>query len=336
MAPFSSAFHRNSLLRTKHYTASTLFPSSFSFLKDGRGHTLSEIIPGPFDPEAPAAPHAVIIAIGVVSETKLYLSPAGNHNPTGKYPKAFEETKYVFLINKPDDPTFAPDHAVSINAIKKYQTSISKTGKNQWLIVKDGSEEAIRFSTPVFETKVPGASESVDIATWPVHSHLRGALENIVQKYAVREFPVYDTDHQRVEAANVEAKMRGALVECSFRVLHYTFNGEDSFVGEIVQVVILRPKALQPPSPYKKSANKPYRPPPMSEAEIHAQEQRSVGFFTPPILMPIAGPSNLPTPALLDSLQTPTDEAQTKKRTASEEPEGSKAKRANTDESNQQ
>ncbi|KAJ6617936.1 hypothetical protein B0H10DRAFT_2218108 [Mycena sp. CBHHK59/15] len=245
-----------------------------------------------------------------------------------------------------DDPTFAPDHAVSINTIKKYQTSISKTGKNQWLVVEDGSEEAIRFSTPVFETKVPGASESVDIATWPIHVHLHGALENIVQKYAVHEFPVYDADHQHVEAANVEAKMRGALVECSFRVLHYTFNGEDSFVGEMVQVVILRPKALQPPSPYKKSANKPYRPPPMSEAEIHAQEQRSVSFFTPPIWMPIAGPSNLPTPAhkylisftipFVDGLQTPTDEAQTKKRTASEEPEGSKVKRANTGESNQQ
>ncbi|KAJ6629344.1 hypothetical protein B0H10DRAFT_2428347 [Mycena sp. CBHHK59/15] len=120
--------------------------------------------------------------------------------------------------------------------------------------------------------------------------------------------------------------MKGALVECSFRLLHYNFGGpDDSFVGEIVQVVILRPKAQQPPSPYKSSPNKPYRPAALSAAEIHAEQQRAVGFFTPPIVMPPAGPSNLtaPTP-IVDDLQKP---AESDKRPASEEPEGSKAKR---------
>ncbi|KAJ7223369.1 hypothetical protein GGX14DRAFT_387692 [Mycena pura] len=330
MAQFSSAFHRNSLLRIKQYTAATLFPSSFTFLKDGRGHTLSEIIPGPYDPDAPAAPHAVIIAVGVVSETKMFLTPAGNHNPGGQYPKPFAEAKYIFMINKPDDPTFAPDYAVSINALKKLQTSISKSGKNKWLIVQDGSEEAIRFSSPVFVRigKDTTASESVDIATWPVHVHLHEELDKMVQDYTVRDFPVFDVNHKRVEPGHVEAKMRGALVECSFRILHYNFG------SEIAQIVILRPKPLQPASPYKKSANKPYRPAPMSAAEIHAQEQRSVNFFTPPISMPIAGPSTLPAPPqVIDNVQTATVQAETNKRTASEEPEGSKAKHAKTNES---
>ncbi|KAJ6602933.1 hypothetical protein B0H10DRAFT_2080204, partial [Mycena sp. CBHHK59/15] len=35
---------------------------------------------------------------------------------------------------------FAPDFPVFITAVKKYQSSISKTGINKWLVVKDGSK----------------------------------------------------------------------------------------------------------------------------------------------------------------------------------------------------
>ncbi|KAJ6609362.1 Dor1-like family-domain-containing protein [Mycena sp. CBHHK59/15] len=159
------------------------------------------------------------------------------------------------------------------------------------------------------QDKDPGAGELHDISTWPVHTDLRGELDKLVEEYSVRDFPVYDTDHNRVDPVHIQAKMKGALVECSFRLLHYNFGGpDDSFVGEIVQVVILRPKAQQPPSPYKSSPNKPYRPAALSAAEIHAEQQRAVGFFTPPIVMPPAGPSNLaaPTP-IVDDLQKPAE-----------------------------
>ncbi|KAJ6622930.1 hypothetical protein B0H10DRAFT_2187333 [Mycena sp. CBHHK59/15] len=293
MPPFSSPFHRNTLLRTKQYAASTLFPSSFTFVKDGHGHTLSDILPGPLDPDAPAAPHTVAIVIGVVTESKMFLTPAGSHLPGGQFPKKFAKAKYVFMVTKP------VDFPVKINALKKYQTSISKTGVNKWFISKDGSDDAFRFATPVFQKKDkdPGAGELHDISTWPVHTDLRGELDKLVEEYSVRDFPVYDTDHNRVDPVHIQAKMKGALVECSFRLLHYNFGGpDDSFVGEIVQVVILRPKAQQPPSPYKSSPNKPYRPAALSAAEIHAEQQRAVGFFTPPIVMPPAGPSNLAAP----------------------------------------
>jgi hypothetical protein len=63
--------------------------------------------------------------------------------------------------------------------------------------------------------------------------------------------------------------------------------------GIINQVIILRPAQLKPPSPFKPSAaaSKPFRAPILSAEQIHAQEQRAVGYFTTPISSP--GPSNV-------------------------------------------
>ncbi|KAJ7076836.1 hypothetical protein B0H15DRAFT_1026366 [Mycena belliarum] len=289
--PFSSPFHRDRLLRTKEYTASSLFPSSFSFAKVGKGHILKLIVPGPIDPDAPAPPDAILITIGVVSESSLWLSPTGNWNPNSQYGKTLDEAKYTFIISKPvNDPTFAPDFPVSITALKKTQTSISKSGNNKWFIVEDGSDDALRFATPVFQPKVPDAE--IDIHTWPVKTDARSQLESISKSHSIRDFIVFDTDNSRIEPLEIANKLK----------------------GEIEQIVILRPPPAQPPSPYKK-ANKPYRPPAMSPDAIHAQEQLSVKLFAAPISLP--GPSNL---------SKPVDDKK-KKRTASSEPDEPDPKR---------
>ncbi|KAJ6610122.1 hypothetical protein B0H10DRAFT_1954153 [Mycena sp. CBHHK59/15] len=323
--PFSSPFHRDHLFRTKQYSAGPLFPSSFVFRKSGRGHTLTEIMPGPIDPEGPAPPDAILIAIGTVSESRMFVSPIGNWSISSgeKYTRSIGTAKYTFMINKPtNDPTFAPDFPVALAALKKAQTSISKTGKNLWFIVEDGSEEAIRFSFNIFEEKDPNTGN--DITTWPVPLECRELMESIYKSHSIREFVVFDTDNTRVDPINIPSKLKGALVECSFKLVHYSFGNDDSFSGIIQQVVILRPPPLKPPSPYKKSSTKPYRPPAMSPAEVHVQEQLAVKHFTPPILL--AGPLNLP---------LPKDEASTQnlKRKSSSEPEGSAVKRINSGES---
>ncbi|KAJ7467138.1 hypothetical protein FB451DRAFT_1178370 [Mycena latifolia] len=297
---FSSPFHRNRLVRTKEYTAGPLFPGSFSFAKEGKGHTLKVIVPGPINPEGPAAADAVLIVIGMASETGMWLSPTGNWSPASKYSKPFKDAKYTFSITKPvNDPTFAPDFPVSITALKKTQTTISKTGINNWFIVKDGSDDAIRFATHVFETKNPDADPTTDLLTWPVKTEAREALEEISQEYNIREFVVYDTDQSRIDPLDIAGKLKGSIVECSFKLKHYSFRTDDSFNAEIEQVVILRPHPKQPPSPYK-NASGPYHPPTMSPTAVHAQEQLAVKHFTTPISSagPSAGPSNVPvTPA---------------------------------------
>jgi hypothetical protein len=49
---------------------------------------------------------------------------------------------------------FAPDFPITIAALKRLQTTVSKTGDNKWFIEKDDAEDVIRFAFTVFETKV--------------------------------------------------------------------------------------------------------------------------------------------------------------------------------------
>ncbi|KAJ6540837.1 hypothetical protein DFH09DRAFT_1317044 [Mycena vulgaris] len=132
----------------------------------------------------------------------------------------------------------------------------------------------------------------------------------------IREFVVFDIDDSRIDPLDIARKLKGALVETSFKLIHYCFGGDDSFVAEIEQVVILCYAAVQLPSPYKKALSKPYRPAAMSPEEVHAQQQLAVKHFSLPYSA--AGPSNLPAPTQKD----------VNKRKASSEPEGSDAKRA--------
>ncbi|KAJ6565419.1 hypothetical protein B0H10DRAFT_2445108 [Mycena sp. CBHHK59/15] len=257
-----------------------------------------------------------------VPENLTYMMLSRNVNRDAKYAKPLKQAKYVFMINKPvNDPTLAPDFPVSIAAVQKYQSSISKTGNNKWLVVKDGSEDAFHFAFPVFKPKDPDAEQTTNIETWPVRTEARDELASITNSHSICAFNVFDTDHSLIDAVDIPNKLKGAIVECSFGVIHYSIGGDDSFVGEIMQVLILRPKRVQPLSPFKSAPSKPYRPGVMSPAQVHAQEQQAVNHFTPPVST--AGPSNLPVPLRIE------------KRKGSKEPEGSAPKRSNKD-SNEQ
>ncbi|KAJ7874238.1 hypothetical protein B0H14DRAFT_3437907 [Mycena olivaceomarginata] len=301
MAQFSSSFHRNSLLRTKQYLAGSLFPSSAVWTRSGKMDTLTEVMSGPVNPDGPATPDAIIIAVGVVSEEQLKVTPVGNWSAytseTYKKKEFAKDSKYNFLIISPkNDPVFAADFPVYIAALKKQQNSVSKTGIDKWLLAKDGSDDAIRFSFKVFEPKTKTNSNTdINIKTWPVPTECRDELAKIAGSHVIRPFMVYDTDGSIVEPLDIPSKLLGALVECSFGIVHYHFGTDDSFSGIINQVIILRP----------------------AQNRCNAQEKKAVELFTLPISSP--GPSNLPVPGSL-------------KRKASKEPEGSSSKQVNTGE----
>ncbi|KAJ7180905.1 hypothetical protein C8R46DRAFT_1070912 [Mycena filopes] len=318
--PFSSAFHRQDLMRTKEYLPSDLFASSVSWTKAGKFSTLTKVVPGPVDPDGPAPPDAILIAIGIVADSnQLKVGPVGNwstyNNET--YNKKFSDAKYTFTIVKPkNDPVFAADFPTAVTALKRLQNQISKTGKNKWLIAQDDSEDAIRFSFHVFDKKNETNEDTdIDIRSWPVPTECRDALENISNTHIVRPFLVFDINGDRVNPQDIASTITGALVERHFNLVHHGFGDSDSFCGEIQQVIVLRVPQIKPPSPYK-SAMRPYRPATLSpeEVRLHTEQQRAVSAFALPISS--AGPSNLPIPA---------------KRKASNEPEGSAAKRVNTD-----
>ncbi|KAJ7767350.1 hypothetical protein B0H14DRAFT_3165164 [Mycena olivaceomarginata] len=145
MAQFSSSFHRNSLLRTKQYLAGSLFPSSAVWTRSGKMNTLTEAMPGPIDPYGPAAPDAIVIAVGIVSEDQLKVT-------------------LQLATGQQNDPVFAADFPVCIAALNKQQNSVSKTGINKWLLVKDGNDDAIRFSFKVLNPRLQQTKIQISIS----------------------------------------------------------------------------------------------------------------------------------------------------------------------------
>ncbi|KAJ7364746.1 hypothetical protein DFH08DRAFT_950309 [Mycena albidolilacea] len=316
---FSSPFHQNELVRTKNYLAGSLFESSFIFKTSKGANILTEIPEGVVDPDGPAPPDGVAVVIGTVIDTDLRVTTLGNWSKymENTYNKPITSAKHTFLIIEPEnDPTFAGDFTKAVTVLKRLQTKIAKTNKHLWLVQQNNGEDMICFAFHVFEPKTENSAPSIDMIDLPVPTECRDTVKELAESHVVRDFVVWDVDGTRLAPEAIESKLPGALVECYFGIEHRSFGGTDSFSGIINQVIILRPAQLKPPSPFKPSAaaSKPFRAPILSAEQIHAQEQRAVGYFTTPISSP--GPSNV--------FQTPT------KRRASKEPDGSAQKRNNT------
>ncbi|KAJ7018769.1 hypothetical protein C8F04DRAFT_1277153 [Mycena alexandri] len=188
-------------------------------------------MPGPIDPNGPAAPDTVLIAVRIVSDSQLKVEPAGNWSAysLSTYSKEFSASKYTFLLTKPstylflytmsnltilteNDTVFLPDFPIAVTALKKFQnlTSMSKT--NKWLITQDGSDDAICFSFNVFEKKDMSNSETAtNISIWPVPMECHEALEKIVDTHVIWEFLVFDVDGLCVALFDIKSKLQGAL-----------------------------------------------------------------------------------------------------------------------------
>ncbi|KAJ7654060.1 hypothetical protein DFH06DRAFT_1330159 [Mycena polygramma] len=321
---FSSPFYRDNLMRTRNYVPSSLFASSFEFTKSNGAEFLTEKLPSTASPDGPAAPDGNAIIVGIVSDSKLKVGPTGNWNRHNEatYNSAIADAKYnIFVVQAKNDPTFRPDFPTVITALKKLQTSVSKTHVDKWFIQREDNEDAVRFAFNVFDKKKLNDSdqnETTDIRHWPVPTEGRDALEKIYDTHVVRDFIVFDVDGSRLSPLDIPSKLPGA--------------GSDTFSGIINQILILRAAQIKPPSPFKGSPQKPYRPPMLSPEAVHAQEQRAVGMFRGPISAP--GSSNLPPPnpfAGPSTFPIPKD-SPGEKRKASQEPEGSNSKKQNTTE----
>ncbi|KAJ6613332.1 hypothetical protein B0H10DRAFT_1951595 [Mycena sp. CBHHK59/15] len=345
---FSSPFHRNSLMRTKNYVASSLFASSFEFTKLNRAEFLTEKLSGTPDPDGPAAPDGNAILVSIVSDSKLKVGPIGNWNRYSEttYNSAIEDAKYnIFVVQAKNDPAFRPDFPVIIAALKKLQSSVSKTHIDKWFVQREDNEDVVRFAFNVFEKRYTFTASPKEILLttlitvpeqrlgpkhWPIPTEYRDALEKIYDTHVVRDFLVFDVDGSRLSPLNIPSKLPGALVECSFGIKHLSFGGSDSFSGLINQIVILRAAQVKPPSPFKGSPQKAYRPPILSPEDVYAQEQQAVEMFCAPISAP--GSSTLPPPnpfAGPSAFPNPKDSV-SEKRKASQEPEGSDSKKQNT------
>ncbi|KAJ6577272.1 hypothetical protein B0H19DRAFT_1252641 [Mycena capillaripes] len=173
----------------------------------------------------------------------------------------------------------------------------------------------------VLENRILQHAPDDTIKAWPVPTQCRDKLEKITDSHVIRKCLVFDTDGSIVPPVEYPSKLLGALVECTFNLLHFYFGGKDnSFSSVINQIVILHATQIKPPSPFK-AVN--YRPPMLSPQQVHGKQQRAVNAFALPVSA-TAGPSNLPVAPIV-ILQ---------ERKASEEPRGSSSKRTHTDDNN--
>ncbi|KAJ7119667.1 hypothetical protein C8R44DRAFT_737447 [Mycena epipterygia] len=184
--------------------------------------------------------------------------------------------------------------------------SVTLGTKNLWLIINDQGENTIRFSFPVFQTKdkVENEDNTINVHTLPTPSSstYRDTLQSIAKTHVLREFIVFDTTNSRVDPEDIPTKLKpSTLLECYFKVEHYCFGMEDSFIGKLL---LLYSSRYPDRSPSCINKSKP---------------QQHLNFFTPQ--MPVTGPSNVP---------LPDDPSQKQK--ASIELEGSDVKPVNMDE----
>ena len=94
-----------------------------------------------------------------------------------------------------------------------------------------------------------------ETATWPIPAQLKDELNRIKYTHIVNPLPVYKDDIF-VAPIEVEKELKGALIEVTLNIEHYPIfkrdaPPHDTFVGDVLQVNILRSAEPVLPNIYK-------------------------------------------------------------------------------------
>ena len=95
---------------------------------------------------------AVIIVVGVVEPERLYVSPMGNFN--SQYGMDFHKTKFQLSLRRPTDVDFGLDFELAVKKLEKLQDAIARMDNKRYLVLRQGGDVSLRFSSPMFELKV--------------------------------------------------------------------------------------------------------------------------------------------------------------------------------------
>jgi hypothetical protein len=149
---FSVPWERANLLNTPTYIASDDFLATVEWHKVGNQ---KELMIKPDDPKESPTDKATCAVVGVVSGERLFVEPHGNFNP--KFNNPFESAKAQFQIKSARQyPEFDADFTLGIRRLEQLQVQgiMENSPKPEHFIVVDNGENALRFSTPLFEKRV--------------------------------------------------------------------------------------------------------------------------------------------------------------------------------------
>ncbi|KAJ7036333.1 hypothetical protein C8F04DRAFT_1258185 [Mycena alexandri] len=257
---FDVSAARTRLHQSPDYLARAGFTSSVGWREDKGGHTLFRYIATPPGPNDPAEPYGYITTVGTVLSNKFFLGPVGAWS--NKFGQAISAAKISFMLGRPSIEEFGRDWDTAIQNAGTIQSSINNGGSPANWIMNENGLECMKMGMKIFEKKGGDSPSGVDISKWPVPSAYKDHLAAIVNTHDVRLLTVYDVDETLVAPASVEKMLRGALVECTYKIMHYSFEKEgsavSSFTADIQQIVILKhgPPA---PAPVFRRAARPIR-----------------------------------------------------------------------------
>ena len=221
------------------------------------------------------------VAVVQVFDYKLNCSPNGNYVNT-KF-GSLETAKFQFYAGRAADANFGSDFDNVYTNLDKLQSIVAGTKDQRDMLYKDSSEKMIRFARTIFEKRVSSLpsvswpnspiyrqettlpdsprpvyyqdvvehnfpskkSETIDDKTknWPIDLQLQDKLDLIKPSYRAVPLPVYENGIF-VELAEVNNRLRNALVEIQFSVHHLLLRNQspprDSFRANIEQIIILK------------------------------------------------------------------------------------------------
>ena len=133
------------LLRSPSYCASPVFLSGVGWQVDQAGHVLVDKI---------SNANTVTIVVGRVSNQWLFVTPNGNWGKDSHKFGDFSITKFLFIIERPNDTPFAEDFNATLEHLVKIQNKMASTPKCLNFISTDRVDRTLCFMCNVFVKRV--------------------------------------------------------------------------------------------------------------------------------------------------------------------------------------
>ena len=93
-----------------------------------------------------------MVVVGEALPNRLNVSPRGNFNP--QYTTDVTASKFQLLLGSPSDADLANDFSIAVDKLRRLQAAVATSTDRRYLIEGEGRLPVLRFSSPMFETKV--------------------------------------------------------------------------------------------------------------------------------------------------------------------------------------
>lgn len=139
---FNAPAHRNHLQTLGNYVATATFIAHLGWKQLGSGHNLVD----KGDRE-----EKICIVMGKVLDYRLNCSTIGNYRK--EYPP-LSKAKFQFTLGRPDESALTKDFDEGVKNLAKAQGTIASTQDRRNMLVKEGTDNNIRFTAPIFLKRV--------------------------------------------------------------------------------------------------------------------------------------------------------------------------------------